>query len=128
MPGIDTVPRIILCVQTNTTVVMSVIDIREVALILHIQSFKEEKNIYINVYACENQVDCIRCVAMVTDMATHKDASQDMYIDLVDFVSFPVLVQLMCVKVYDDCDTMLCLIAQSQLPTILCRIDMYPGT
>jgi hypothetical protein len=71
MPGIDTVPRIILFVQTNTTVVMPVIDIMAVALVLHSQSLKEEHNGYVNVYAFENQVECVRCVAAVKDMATH---------------------------------------------------------
>jgi hypothetical protein len=127
MPGIDTVPRRILFVQTNITVIMPVIDIREVALVLHRQSFKEEHNGYMNVYACENQLDCVRCVAAVKDTATHKASSQDMYTGLVDFVSFPVLMYEMCFKVYGACATMLCRIAQSQLPTNLCRIDMHPG-
>jgi hypothetical protein len=60
MPGIDTVTRRILFVETNITVIMPVIDIREVALVLHRQSFKEDHNGYMNVYACENQLDCVR--------------------------------------------------------------------
>jgi hypothetical protein len=126
MPGIDTVPRRILFVQTNITVLMPVIDIRAVALVLHRQSLKEEHNGYMNVYACENQLDCVRCVAAVKDMATHKASSQDMYTYLVDFAFFPVLMYEMCFKVYIACATMLCRIAQSQLPTNLCIIDMHP--
>jgi hypothetical protein len=72
MPGIDTVPRRILFVQTNTTVVVPVIYIMAVALVMHRQSFKKDHNGYMNVCACENQVDCVRCVAAVKDVATHK--------------------------------------------------------
>jgi hypothetical protein len=127
MPGIKTVPRRILCVQKNITVVMPVIEIRAVALFLHIKSFKEEHNGYMNVYACENQVECVRCVAAVKGIATHKASSQDMYTDLVEFVSFSVLIYVMCFKVYGACAKMLCRIAQSQLPTNLCRIDILPA-
>jgi hypothetical protein len=105
---------------------MPVIDIRAVALVLHRKYFKEEHNGYMNVYACENQVDCVRCVSAVKDMATHKASSQDMYTDLVDFVSFPVLMYEMCFKVHGAWATMLCRIAQSYLPTNLCIIDMHP--
>jgi hypothetical protein len=127
MPGIDTVPRRILFVQKNITVVMPVINSRAVALVLHRKSFKEEHNGYMNVYACEHQLDCVRCVAEVKDTATHKASSQDMYTDFVDFFSFPVLMYDMCFKVYGICATMLCRIAHSQLPTNLCIIDMNPG-
>jgi hypothetical protein len=78
---------------------MPVIDIREVDLVLHRQFFKEEHNGYMNMYACENQVDCVRCVAAVKDTATHKASSQDIYTELVYFVSFPVLMYEICFKV-----------------------------
>jgi hypothetical protein len=125
--GNDTVPRRMLFVQTHITAVMPVIDIRAVALVLHRQSFKEEHNCFTNVYDCEKQEDCVRCVAAAKDRATHNASSQDMYNDLLDFVSFSVLMYEMCFKVYGACATMLCQIAPSQLPTNLFGIDMHPG-
>jgi hypothetical protein len=80
-----------------------------------------------NMYACENQLNCVRCVAAVKDTATHMASSQDMYTDLVDFVSFPVLMYELCFKVYGACATILCRIAQSELPTNLYRIDIHRG-
>jgi hypothetical protein len=125
-PGGVTVPDRILFVQTNVTVVLLVRNIKEVALVLHRQHLTEDNNGFLNVFAVHNQVDCNDGVCSVKAVEDHRASSQDLHMNLQDFASLPVLMYRTCLKVYHACATIICRIAASQLPTNLCKIDMYP--
>jgi hypothetical protein len=124
-PGVVTVPDRILFVQTNVTVVLLVRDIKEVALVLHCQYFREDHNGFLNLFAVHNQVDCNGGVCSVKAMGDHRGPSQDLHRNLKEFASLPVLMYRTCLKVYHACATMLFRIDASQLPTNLYKIDMH---
>jgi hypothetical protein len=126
-PGVVTVTDRILGVQTNVTVVLLVQDIKEVALVLHLQHFTEDHNGFLNMLAVQNQVECNGGVCSAKAVEDHRASSQDLHRNLTDFSSLPVLMYRTRLKVYHECATMLCRIAASQLPTNLCKIDMHPG-
>jgi hypothetical protein len=58
-PGVPTFPGRILFAQTNVTVDLHVTQIRAVDLLLHRQHFTEDHNGFFNIFAVENQVDCL---------------------------------------------------------------------
>jgi hypothetical protein len=125
--GVATVPGRILFAQTNVTVDLLVSQVRAFDLVLHRQRFTAERNRFMSVFAVDNQVDCTCGTIRNKELQHHVSSSQDLHGNFLDFVSVSFLMYKTCVQVYSACATMMCRVAQSQLPTNLCRINMHPS-